>query len=243
MNRDCKIDKERRSSDVCGPLETLSLGGNRFFVTFVDEYTRKIWLYLVKERSEVFSVLVKFCALAERQSGHSLRIFRTDGGGEYTSKEFPNFCEERGIEHEITAPYTPQHNSLAERRNRALLAMARCMLKQKEMPHCYWGEAVTIAVFVLNRSPTKRMKEITPEEAWSAYKPSVKHFRVFGSLCHRHIPDQNRKKLDDKSKALLMIGYHPTGAYKLYDPVKRRVVISRDVVVDESATWDWKQPV
>lgn len=93
-------------SDVCGPLETPSLGGNRYFVTFVDEYTRKIWLYLIKERNEVFSVFVKFCALAERQSGNSFRIFRTDGGGEYTSKEFANFCEGNGIEHEITALYS-----------------------------------------------------------------------------------------------------------------------------------------
>lgn len=80
-------------SNVSRPLKTPSLGENRYFVTFVDEFSRKLWLYLIKEKSEVFLVFVKFCALVERQSGNSLRIFRTDGGGEYTSKEFENFCE------------------------------------------------------------------------------------------------------------------------------------------------------
>lgn len=86
------------------------------------------------------------------------------------------------------------------------------------------------------------MKDITPKEAWSGCRPSVKHFMIFGSICHRHIPDERKRKLDDKSEALILIGYHPTGAYKLYDPVQKKVLISRDVVVDESATWDWNKP-
>lgn len=73
---------------MCGPIKTPSLGGNRYFTTFVDELTRKVWLYLLNEKSEVFSVFVNFCALVERQSGHELKILRTDGGGEYNSKEF-----------------------------------------------------------------------------------------------------------------------------------------------------------
>lgn len=229
-------------SDVYGPLENPSLGGNRYFVTFVDEFTRKLWIYLIKEKSEVFIVFTKFCALAERQSGHHLRVLRTDGGGEYNSREYDTFYEERDIDHWVTAPYTPQHNGLAERRNRTLLDMARSMLKGKEMPNSFWGEAVTAAAFILNSSPTKRMKDVTPEEAWSDCKPSVRHFRIFGSICHRHIPDERRKKLDDKSEALILVRYHPTGAYKLYNPVQKRIVINRDVVVDEKAKWDWNKP-
>lgn len=75
--------------------------------------------------------------MAKRQSGNKLKILRTDGGGEYNSRQFVEFCEEHGIEHEVTAPYTPQHNGLAERRNRTLLDMPRCMLKGKGMPNCY----------------------------------------------------------------------------------------------------------
>lgn len=122
---------------MCGPIKTPSLGGNRYFTTFVDELTRKVWLFLLNEKSEVFSVFVNFCALVERQSGHELKILRTDGGGEYNSKEFHEFCKRKDIEHEVTTPYTPKHNGLAERRNKTLLDMARCMLKGIGLPHCY----------------------------------------------------------------------------------------------------------
>lgn len=230
-------------SDVCGPLDSNSLGGNRYFLTFVDEFTRKIWIYLLKEKGEVFGRFVKFCAKVERQSGYALTIFRTDGGGEFNSKEMEEFCAAKGIEHEVTAPYTPQHNGIAERRNRTLLDMARCMLKGKGLPHSFWGEAVTTAAYILNRCPTKKLEAAVPETVWSGLKPTVSHLKIFGSLCHRHIPDEKRKKLEDKSEALILIGYHPTGAYRLFNPVNQQILISRDVVVDENASWNWSKSV
>ncbi|MCH81779.1 hypothetical protein A2U01_0002571 [Trifolium medium] len=144
-----------------------------------------------------------------------------------------------GIVHEVTAPYTPQHNSLAERRNITILDMARSMLKQKNMPHKFWGEAVNTAAYILNKCPTKKLKLKVPEEAWSSRKPSVKHLKVFGSLCYNHVPDVKRSKLDDKSETMIFIGYHPTGAYKLFNPITNKVVISRDVKVIDSEAWDW----
>lgn len=106
-------------------------------MTFVDEFTRKIWLYLLEEKSGVFSSFVKFCALIERQNGFDLKSLITSRGGEYNSKEFHEFCVSKGIKHEVIAPYTPQHNGLAEKRNRILLDMGKCMLKGKTKPHCY----------------------------------------------------------------------------------------------------------
>jgi hypothetical protein len=168
-------------------------------------------------------------------------VLRTDGGSEYTSTEFENYCKEQGIIHEVTAPYTPQHNGLAERRNRSILNMARSMVKQKQLPKRFWGEAVSTAVYILNRSPTKRLVDKVPEEVWSKVKPSVSHLKVFGSLCYKHIPDVKRKKLDDKSEAMILVGYHRTGAYRLYNPITDKVEISRDVKVIENDNWDWKQ--
>jgi transposase InsO family protein len=94
--------------DVCGPFDTTTLGGNRYFVSFDDEYSRFMWLYVIKSKSAAFSVFVKFKSLVEKQSGSSIKILRTNGGGEYTSTEFQDFCETNGIVHEIRAPYTPQ---------------------------------------------------------------------------------------------------------------------------------------
>ena len=121
-------------SDVCGPIEVPTLGGNKYFVSFIDEFTRMMWVYLIKSKSNVFDQFRKFKIYVEKQSGCNMKILRTDGGGEYNYTEFKKFCDESGIEHEVTAPYTPQHNGVAERRNRSIMEMARCMLKEMSLP-------------------------------------------------------------------------------------------------------------
>ncbi|CAI8595325.1 unnamed protein product [Vicia faba] len=85
------------------------------------------------------------------------------------------------------------------------------------------------------------MVEKTLHEAWTKSKPNVGHLRAFGSMCFRHIPEQLRKKLDDRSEVMVLIGYHSTGAYKLYSPNKDKLVISREVLVDESKGRDWSR--
>ena len=226
-------------SDVCGRMQVETPSGNRYILTFIDDLTRKMWIYLIKRKNEVLSVFKKFKSLVERQSGSKIKVLRSDGGGEYAASEFSDFCEKEGIVHEFTSPYTPQHNGAAERRNRTLLNMIRCMLKTKKMPNFLWGEAANAATYVLNMSPTRRLKLMTPEEAWTGVKPDVSHLRIFGSMCYKHVPDALRRKLDDKSTPQVLIGYHETGGYKLYDPNTEHVSTSRDVYVDESSSWDW----
>ena len=126
---------------------------------------------------------------------------------------FEKFCEDNGIVHEVTAPYTPQHNGLAERRIRSFLDMTRSMLKMKKMPNTFWGEAVRTASYILNRCPTKKLDQI-PEEIWLGSKQFGKHFRVFGFLCYKHIPDAKRRKLEDRSEPMILVGYHETGSYR-----------------------------
>ncbi|KAK2404089.1 hypothetical protein QL285_053465 [Trifolium repens] len=92
-------------SDICGPIDVLSTGGNKYFMTFVDEFSRMTWLYHIKVKSEAFNVFKRFKALVDKQSGKPIKVLRTDGGGEYTSTEFENYCKEQGIIHEVTAPY------------------------------------------------------------------------------------------------------------------------------------------
>jgi transposase InsO family protein len=147
--------------------------------------------------------------------------------------EILNPIAHQGIIHEVTAPYTPQHNGLAERRNRSLLDMARSMLNEKKLPHEFWGETVNTATYILNKCPTKKMKDKVPEEIWSGRKPSISHLKVFGSICYKHVPDSRRKKLEDKSEAMILVGYHNIGAYRLLDPHSKKIAISRDMKVLE----------
>jgi hypothetical protein len=179
-----------------------------------------------------------FKIMVEKQSERQIKILRSDGGGEYTSHDFKEFCAANGIQHEVIAPYTTQHNGIAERRNRTIMNMTRCMLKEKQLPHNFWGEAVFTACYVLNRSPTKKLTKV-PEAIWSGKTPSVKHLRVFGCLCYKHVPDQKRKKLDDKSQPMILVGYHTAGSYKLYNPLNKKITTSRDVTFAEDKSWNW----
>src|ERR1051325_2991351 len=108
--------------------------------------------------------------------------------------------------------------------------MSRSMLKEKKLPHMLWGEAVATSAYILNKCPTKKLKEIVPLDKWTGDRQSVGHLRVFGSVCYKHVPKARKQKLDDRSKVMLLVGYHSTGAYKLYCPETNKVEISIDVV-------------
>ncbi|GKV17840.1 hypothetical protein SLEP1_g28296 [Rubroshorea leprosula] len=219
--------------------EACTLGKHsRYFLTFIDDFTRKIWVYLLQNKSEVLSCFKKFKAHVERQSGHCIQILRTDGGGEYTSNEFHEYCGEQGIQHQVTCPYTPQHNGVAERKNRTIMDMVRSILKAKGLPNSFWGEAVSCSVYLLNRSPTRSLQNVTPVEAWSGFKPSVKHLKVFGSIAFAYVPAQTRTKLDDRGEKTIFVGY-TRGGFKLFNPVTNKVIVSRDVTFAEDEAWRW----
>ena len=229
-------------SDVCGPMETTTDGGNRYFLTFIDDFTRMTWVYFLRLKSDVFAVFRKFQAMVERQSGHKLKKLRSDRGGEYTSNEFTKFCEDIGMERQLTVSHTPQQNGVAERKNRTIVEMAKSMLHDKKMPQEYWGEAVNTAVYLMNRHPTVAVQGKTPFEAWSGRKPSVNHLRVFGSICYAHIPKKLRSKLDETSEKCVFMGYSSqTKGYRLYNLQKQKMIVCKDVLFSENLAWDWNQ--
>ncbi|KAD1131218.1 hypothetical protein E3N88_43246 [Mikania micrantha] len=225
-------------SDICGPMKTPTINGNRYVITFIDDFSRKNWLYFIKEKAEAFSYFKTFKIIAENQSGERIKGLRTDRGGEYCGNEFQNFLRENGILHQLTTSYTPQQNGVAERRNRSLLNLARSMLKHKNMPDDFWGEAVACAAYIINRTITKSLENMTPKEAWTGFKPSVWHFKVFGCIAYARIPNQRRTKLESKSEKCIFVGYsEQSKAFKLFNPDSQKVIISRDVVFDESKGW------
>uniref|UniRef100_A0A251S6V1 Putative zinc finger, CCHC-type, Ribonuclease H-like domain, GAG-pre-integrase domain protein n=1 Tax=Helianthus annuus TaxID=4232 RepID=A0A251S6V1_HELAN len=225
-------------SDICGPMKTQSIGGCRYFITFIDDFSRKTWVYFLKFKSQALSYFRNFKRLAENQVGYKIKSMRTDRGGEYCGHEFQNFLKENGIHHQLTTSYTPQQNGVAERKNRTLMELSRSMMKMKELPNMYWAEAVSCATYLLNRTITKSVPELTPQEVWSGRKPNVDHLRIFGCIAYVHIPKQNRTKLDVKTERVIFVGYSEhSKAYKLYNPVTNRTIIRRDVIFSESQHW------
>ena len=114
------------------------------------------------------------------------------------SNEFVDYCRHHGIKKLFTTSYTPQQNGVAERKNQTIMEMARSMLKGKNLPIEYWAEVVACAVYILNRSPTRIVRDKIPQEAWSGKHHCVSHFRVFGCIAYAHVPKETRSKLDDK---------------------------------------------
>ena len=145
-----------------------------------------------------------------------------------------------GIKRQLTAAYTPQQNGVAERRNQIIMNIVQCLLSEKEMLKKCWPEAARWTAHVLNRSYTKAIKDMVPEEKWCGIKPNVEYFRVFCSIAHVHIPEQKRTKLDDRSlKCVLLRVSDESKAYRLYDPATKKIIVSRDVIFEEGAKWDW----
>lgn len=222
-------------SDVCGPMRTLSLGGAKYFVTFIDDYSRFMVVKSMKEKSEVIRHFKEYRSWAQNATNRRIKMFRTDNGGEFISKEFNELLAKLGISRQTTPPYTPEHNGVAERANRTIMESARSMILGAHLDASYWGEAVMAAVYLRNRSPSRSVQGMTPYQAWTGEKPSLSHLRVFGCRAFAHIPDETRTKLDPKAVECVFVGYSLTSkAYRLYDPTRERIIISRDVTCLEN---------
>ncbi|KAL5842405.1 hypothetical protein ACOSQ3_013008 [Xanthoceras sorbifolium] len=222
-------------SDLCGPMPK-SLGGAQYFVTFIDDHSRKTWVYSLKTKDQVLGVFKQFHASVERQTGKKLKCIRTDNGGEYIGP-FHAYCIEHGIRHQTTPPKTPQLNGLAERMNRTLMERVRCLLSHAKLPKTFWGEALNTVVHVLNLSPCIPLKMDVPKRVWSGNDVSYDHLRVFGCKTFVHIPKDERSKLDAKTRQCIFVGYgQDQFGYRFYDPVHKKLVRSRDAVFVEDQT-------
>ena len=206
----------------------------------VDDYSRYMWLELLKSKDEAHQKFKKVQAMAENEGKCRLRAFRSDRDGEFISIEFREYCEQLGIKHYTTTPYSPQQNGVVERRNQTVVEMARCLLKSVAVPSYFWTEAVKTAVYLLNRAPTRSLDGVTPYEAWHGHKPSVLHLRVFGCVAHVKKLGPGVTKLSDRSTPMIFIGYEEgTKGYRVYNPATQKVQVTRDVLFKESRPWTW----
>ena len=214
-------------SDVCGPMQTQSIGGAKYFLTFIDDYTRCCAVYFMKHKSEVLDKFKEFEVTTSNDAGRAIGTLRTDNGGEYLSSAFQNYLKEKGIRHELTVPHSPQQNGVSERMNRTLVESARSMISHAGLSNIFWAEAISAAAYVRNRLPTAALKEReTPYERWYGRKPDVSHFRVFGCMAYAHVPDCERRKLDTKSKKMRFVGYSLTSkGYRLIDETNQKLYV------------------
>lgn len=241
-------------SDLCGPMEQPSIGRARYFITFTDDFSRKIFVYFLANKTGIREVFAEFKLMLENQTscnikflqprssrivnekfGNSIKIVRTDNSTEYVNADFENFLKQSGIRFQTTTPHTPQQNGLAERMNRTIVEKARCMLFGSNLDKSFWAEAVATSVYLTNRSPSRGLDGKTPEQIWTSKIPNLSHLKIFGCKAMVHVPKANRRKWDAKSEEYIFVGYcDETKGYRLLHPISKKLVKSRDVVFLEN---------
>lgn len=221
-------------SDLWRPSRVPSKGGARYFLTLIDDYSRKVWVYFLKHKNDVFLTFKQWKTMIEKQTGKPVKRFRTDNGLEFCEGEFNEFCKNEGIVRHRTVRMTPQQNGVAERMNRTLLERARCMLSNAGLEKVFWAEAISTASYIVNRATSAPLKFKTPEEVWSGTTANYSDLKIFGCPAYMHV---NEGKLEPRAKKCIFLGYAlGVKGYRLWcpDPKSPKFVISRDVTFDES---------
>ena len=178
--------------DFWGPYRVPSLGGYTYILTITDNYSRKSWVRLTKQRKELQALFLELKVTIELETGRKLQAVRLDNAPKF--KALGSYLQAYGVQFEYTTAYTPEQNGVAERLNRSLITIARSMLLDAKLPIRFWGYAVTTACYLRNRTPIGP-KGLTPEEAYSGKKPYIGHLRAYGCIAYAHIPKETRQKL------------------------------------------------
>ena len=217
-----------------GPSSVPTHGENQYFLSIIDDYSRKVWVLLMKQKSEVFDKFKNWKIMIENQMGKKIKTLRTDNGLEFCNKQLNDLCTTWGIKRHKSVPYTPQQNGIAERMNRTLLERVRAILATSGLSKKFWGEAVCTAAYLINRSPSVPLGGKCPEFVFTGKPLDLNNLRIFGSAGYVH---QKIDKLEPRSKKCVFLGY-PEGVkgYRLWNKSEPgfKVVISRDVVFNEN---------
>lgn len=217
-------------TDICGPMEEVSLGGNRYFITFIDDCSRWCVVKFLRYKSEALDAFKEYKAEVENQKNCKIKFLQSDNGKEYINKEFNSYLMKCGIKRRLSAPYTPQQNGVAERKNLSLVETARCLLLDGNLEKQFWAEAVSTACYIRNRCVSKATNGQIPYTLWTGRKPTVSYFRKYGATGFILNKNKNRRKFDDRSMKGVLIGYSENAkAYRMWVAETEKIVVTRDV--------------
>ncbi|GJY85463.1 retrovirus-related pol polyprotein from transposon TNT 1-94 [Tanacetum coccineum] len=193
-----------------GPSQVESLGGKRYFLSIVNDYSRR------------------------NQTRRTVKKLRIDNGLEFCNWEFEQLCIESGIVRHLTVARTPQQNRVAKHMNTSLIDKVRYLLIQSGLPKTFWAEATCTAAYLINRSPSRAIEKKTPMEMWSGHPSDYGMLRIFSCVAYPH---DKQGKLEPRVVKYVVLGY-PEGVkgYRLYrlDDESPKIVTSRNVVFNES---------
>src|ERR1044072_4976650 len=222
--------------DLFGPSRTKSMGGNLYALLIIDDFSRYTCNLFLANKNDAFHSFRKFAKLVQNEKSLKIMSMRSDHGGEFQNEDFELFCDEYGINHNFSAPITPQKNCFVERNIRSLEELARTMLNETNFPKYFWADVVSTACYVSNRVLIRHILKKTPYELYKGRKPNISHLHVFGCKCFVHNNGKdNLGKFDAKSDEGIFLGYSLSSkAYRVFN--KRTLVVeeSMHVILDET---------
>ncbi|KAK1426395.1 hypothetical protein QVD17_15066 [Tagetes erecta] len=178
-------------TDVCGSFKTMTRNGERYFITFIDDYSRYGYVYLLRHKDEAFEMFKVFQDEVQNQLKRTIEVLRSDRGGEYLNDAFQEHLRSCAIISQLTPPGTPQHNGVSERKNRTLLDMVRSMMARSTLPLSFWVFALLSAAHIVNMDRTKKVDK-TPFEICNGRVPSLSYLKVWGGTSRTVELDEDR---------------------------------------------------
>lgn len=204
-------------SDLWGsPSTPESLGGCKYFISFIDDFSKKVWVYFLRTKDEAFAKFREWKEAVEGYTEKKIKCLRTDNGLEYCNNQFDELCRVSGVKRHRTCTYTPQQNGVSERMNRTIMDKVRSMLAETGLGQEFWAEATSTAVYLINRTPNSTIDFKLPEEVWSGNRPDLSHLRRFGCTAYVHV---NQEKTKPRAVKGVFVGY-PFGVkgYRVWIP-------------------------
>jgi transposase InsO family protein len=221
--------------DLFGPVAYVSIGGSKYGLVIVDDFSRFTWVFFLQDKSETQGTLKRFLRSAQNEFELKVKKIRSDNGSEFKNLQVEEYLEEEGIKHEFSAPYTPQQNGVVERKNRTLNDMARIMLGEYKTPERFWWEAMNIACHAINRLYLHCLVKKTSYKLLTGNKPNVSYFRVFGRKCYILVKKGRHLKFAPKAVEGFLLGYDSnTKAYRVFNKSSGLVEVSSDIVFDKT---------
>ncbi|KAI3790994.1 hypothetical protein L2E82_04492 [Cichorium intybus] len=210
--------------DLCGPSAIESIGKKKYILVIVDDYSRFTWVMFLRNKSDAAEEIINFIKKMELMLNKKVRTVHSDNGSEFKNQTLDGFLKTKGINHNFSAPYTPQQNGVVERRNRSLCEAARTMLNFPKLPMYFWADAISTTCFTQNRSYIHKRFHITPYEVLNRRKPNVKFLHIFGCRCFILNMKDHLTKFDNKSEEGIFLGYsQDSKAYRVMNKKTRKI--------------------
>jgi transposase InsO family protein len=221
--------------DLFCPIAYISINESKYCLVIVDDYSRFNWVFFLQEKSQTQEILKKILRWTQNEFGLRIKKIISDNWTEFNNSQIEGFLKEEGMKHEFSSPYTPQQNSVVERKNRTLLDMTRTMLDEYKSSDRFWAEAISTACYSINRLYLHWILKKTSYKLLIGKKPNVSYFRVFGSKCFILIKRGRNSNFAPKAVEDFLLGYDlNTRAYRVFNKSTGLVEVSCDIVFDET---------